>query len=53
MTGIDWTFSMSAINGILMFLVVLFVFMYTFMVSFSKPHTHPHVDKMAGDEGDE
>ena len=53
MTGMDWIFSMSTLNVVLMLLVVLFVFMYTFMVAFNKPHTHPSVDLMAGDEGDD
>lgn len=53
MTSMDWFFSMSTLNVVIMLLTVLFVFMYTFMVSFSKPHTHPPVDLMAGDEGED
>ena len=53
MTNIDWVFSMTGVDTIIVLMIVLAGIFYTFSVSNKSTPTHHSVDTMAGDEGED
>ena len=53
MFNMDFVFSISSFETVVLTLLVLSVFVYTFVVMRHKTNTLHHVDAMAGDEGED
>jgi hypothetical protein len=53
MTNIDWVFSMTGVDTVIVSVIVVAAIMYTFSISKENTPTHHSVDKMAGDEGED
>jgi len=53
MTNIDWVFSMTGVDTVIVSVIVVAAIMYTFSISKKNTPTHHSVDKMAGDEGED
>jgi hypothetical protein len=53
MTNVDWVFSMTGVDTIIVSMIVLAAIIYTFSVSKKYTPTHHSVDTMAGDEGED
>jgi len=53
MTNIDWVFSMTGVDTVIVSVIVVAAIMYTFWISKKNTPTHHSVDTMAGDEGED
>ena len=53
MFNMDFVFSITSFETVVLTLLVLTVFVYTYVIMRHRTYTGPHVDTRAGDEGED